>query len=162
MSRLKTLIQEIFKIEDRNRIKFETKFNIDFDINIRISINIDDKSLFVVSGITNKFCCGIIDLGDTIFSTEYNNIFIDNIDEELKNKFYTLYMEQVYRMLVKAVKDEKIKNGLAIWTHINVNDIVTALKSEFAQENSSWKLNNEFVNPNTQNTVCQFSVNINT
>jgi len=154
-SRLKNIIQEIYKIENRERIEF--KFTNDG----YISICIADITLFQVDLEENTFCCGILELGDTVYSTTVNNINITELPEDIQNQFYTLCMEQVYKLLVRSVEDGNIKKGLASWTHTYDNPIVKALESEFGKENSSWKLTNIFFNPNSGNTVHQYTVNIN-
>ncbi len=158
-SRLKTLIQEIYGVE-RDRIEFCTEDLNTSDEGV-LSIDADNCVLFSLEANENNWCCGIMDLGETRFNRTYNGFKPSDFTEELQNEFYVQCMNQVYKEYKKAVKAGETKRGLLTWTHTDDNSVVRALLSEFNTEDMPWKLKDTFFNPNSGNTVCLFTANLN-
>lgn len=148
-SLLKTKIQELFSVTDRGSISFVVEEDGD-----QFVINVDDRIIFSLELRGNEFCCGILELGDTLYSFSINGISVNDLSDDDRNELYYLIMEQA----VKSISEAYGNKGLLSWTHIDSNSIVNSL---ITNPESSWKLVNEFHNPNSGNTVCQFTAVIN-
>lgn len=152
-SKLKTLISEYLDIK---REDIEFIYPEDNEEEIQIVDTNSDRNVLCLEPSTDKFCCGILHLGETAWNNSINSLEL-----EKKNELCVELFNQIQRMYASKNDSDDISEGLITWSHTEDNIFVQALLSEYNTEEMPWKLASKFFNKNSGNVVCYFTAKIN-